>query len=541
MGIETVGDLLAVDDRLGDIPMALQDSVEAIMAAPLSSLSIPEVGELIEDFLEPFTERDVRIATGRLWTTNPLTLEEVGTECDLTKERVRQLQNDITQRAQLRVEDPRFLGLRVRADLLRARLGCALPVGHETLHSALEWATRDVRDELRPLTGELLMWLAGPYEEVQGWIACDRSALPQSPNAMAGLLNSGGFATEHELSTHLRMLGLIEPVHASWVSENKALWRIQGHVIDASGAITDLAARYLSLVGEPLSTTEILAGLGTEKSIRATKNRLMEDPRFIRTTKENFGLSEWDLERYTTVKDLMEAAITEAGGALPLEDLVEQLVDRFSISRASIRMIAERPMFRRDRDLVMLRTEEYPYVVKRDIEAARGAYATPTGMLHLRFEVNGDLLRGSGLAVHEAIAGWLGVAPGDEVVLYGEDGIEIRFMWKPWASPEIGSLRPLQRAAGAAQGDYLVLRFNGDRTFTSIHVTTEDVAHPTWIVIAKVLGLDEETVEEAQVKIAELLGVDEPDADLRRFKMLRAASDQRDFLVEGLTKQVVYS
>jgi hypothetical protein len=56
-----------------------------------------------------------------------------------------------------------------------------------------------------------------------------------------------------------------------------------------------------------------------------------------------------------------------------------------------------------------------------------------------------------------------------------------------------------------------------------------------------VLGLDEETVEEAQVKIAELLGVDEPDADLRRFKMLRAASDQRDFLVEGLTKQVVYS
>src|SRR5699024_8275171 len=122
--------------------------------------------------------------------------------------------------------------------------------------------------------------------------------------------------------------------------------KVEGGWLDSSGSIIDQSLRYLAFKSVPMTVEEILEGIGrTDAAARGIRQRLFEDPRAVRVSKSEIGLPEWGHNEYTSLADEMLEELEREGGRMPLDRMVERLVDQFGVSPNSVRMYAGRPLF----------------------------------------------------------------------------------------------------------------------------------------------------------------------------------------------------
>lgn len=536
----TLGDLLQVNPDLGDLPPTVTTGLAQILAVDIGNLHQPTIAQVFGNFIGQLDTRELTIAKHRIWGNDQLTLEETGERLGLTRERVRQLQRQIEGKLRGLLRDVDAAPLRARAESLRLRLGTAVPATSGLFVTAIEWALRDFDDDQKAKADDVLLWAAGPYESIGDWVTVDRAVLPDSAKARSDLLLDEGFAFLNEAYSYLDTLGINESVHETWLRDCKTLLVLETAVLDTSGNIVDLACRYLAIIAEPRTTDQILEALGRNMNPRGVKQRLMEDSRLIRITKDEFALEEWDFPAYTSVKDLMADAITKAGGHIDMTALIEQLHTQYDVSPGSIKMIAEQPMFRRDGHVLYLRTNDHPYTVRTDIESAIGAYELDKDLLSIRFLVDREILRGSGTSLHEAIAGWLGLRPGETLTLRSDDrSLEVK--WRPWSAPGISSVRPIALALGAKEGDGLILLVSDEGEFAPQLVPASALDNPDWRIVARFLGLTASSDKDAERQVAEVLKVDAHDDGSRHFRILHMLRNSRDQRLYELVKVVMYS
>ena len=218
--------------------------------------------------------------------------------------------------------------------------------------------------------------------------------------------------------------------------------------------------------GRPADVQAMLELAGESHNARGVGQRFFEDPRLVRVNRRDWALLEWGLEEYTSLADEIKQRIEANGGQVPLAPLVKELSQQFDVSPTSVRVFATAPMFVLERGNVRLREAHETYPVSDDLSSVTSARRTDNDRIEYTIEVNSETLRGSGRIMPTALAGALGVVPGQPraFAYRATDGrphkLNVTWVMTSATGPTIGSTRELAAVAGAVIGDQLRLEFD---------------------------------------------------------------------------------
>lgn len=405
-----------------------------------------------------FDGRAWAILKGRtLVVDGPLTLEELGTSHGVTRERVRQIETKAVQRLRDEAKQVGRGVLKRMAARVRNQLGAAVRASRLS-----DMRTFDARDGLASQRVMVLLWLAGPYRREGDWLVL--RSVPdlrrQTEEELKRVTEHGPIPRVDALAA-VERIGVITSEAASWFEYVGGFKEFGGRVMPWSGSMADKAHSILALRGEPMTRDELFAMIGGT-SPQSLANQLFADSRLKRTTLRHFGLAGWEHDAYTSVADEIREEIDRRGGEAVVRDLIRHVSATYHVAESSVRAYAAGPQFvRTGIGRIRNRREGESSIAKTgDPALTRGVYVRDDGWT-CRLPVTIDLLRGSGIAIPNAVAAAVGVQPGESktYVLVGAP------LWVGWPSLQasVGSMRVAAMNAGASPGDevFLTLRFDG--------------------------------------------------------------------------------
>jgi hypothetical protein len=443
----------------GDVPPEIDRATRALASVPWSRVSERyehqfDVTAAANKLLGSFDDRSLRILRGReLSLDQPLTLEVLGREIDVTRERIRQLEARAKRILRTRLEEPEFAVITRKGRRIRGLLGAGVP------ERDIEWSAELVTTlggwDLDSAGAQLLLWVAGPYVRRGAWIV-NEAAAAAATYALFSVLENESISLQQALSI-LTTGGFVGASAKSWLMTLRRLKVSDDRVMLWHSSAADRAEVLLREAGSPLTTDDLAASM-PDRSPRSIANALLSDARFMRTGVRHYGLRGWPYNEYTGILDEIEEEIEARGGEAELADLVETLVARFGVSATSVMSLSGSRRFLRSDGMIRLR-ESSPF----DPDAnARAIEFTPAcfrlaGGWAWRVAVDDALLRGSGRHVAPGFACEIGLTPGTTASFPWEHG-ELTFAWGG-LQPAVSSIRRGLVEAGAEPGDLYFLQF----------------------------------------------------------------------------------
>lgn len=416
----------------------------------------PTLLNLLDDLFSGYGDREVDLIVNRLLSEEPDTLEALGERHGVTRERIRQVEARVLRSLREAIDGEPFLSL------LASIHGM---IGTVSTFTELSNRIPAITEEVEPLgvpAWHVLSVLDPAFETDGNWCARPTLAAAKERTAeeIAELANPYGVVEISDLT--LIEAGSPEAehsLHRQWL-RHLGYITTRDHVFTATGSVNDYAAGILSIEGEPLSSDEIVERFAFERSVRSLRNALSLDERFDRVDRDHWALAEWNLETYTTIKDLIEKEVDAAGGSMPLNDLIDRITTRFSVSANSVVAYANVPPFRITKGMVRLRDTDY--VPSTTPATTPRFYRRGSAWLH-RVKVNHDHLRGSGTIAPSAMARLLEMEFGASRTMPSRLG-EQSFYWTG-AQPSYGTIRRFLEDLEAQVGDEVFLIFSDDGTF----------------------------------------------------------------------------
>jgi hypothetical protein len=426
------------------------------------SLAIPPVLQELADagqgLLEGFDDRARRILAERLLaTSSPTTLDALGQEFSLTRERVRQVEVAVRKKISKRLEFPAFQNIVRAGEALSTQLGLAFPSA-EAIRTASLFASSTVT-AANPFLLPLLLWIGGPYEEREGWMvrrpyaanmALLESVLPSTAEVVAF----------EELSIQLNELG-VNSTHHKQLIGFLGCRQIENQVLTWRGSLADKAFALLSAAREPLTREQISAQIPEEHSIRTLGNYLYYDKRFRRINLTQFALATWGHAPYKGIVQELSDEIVRSGGEATLQYLRETLIARFGISESSVVSYLNSPLFARTSGGgFRLRREDEDVVVQTRVDLTRSCFEISESWAY-RLRIDDELSRGSGRNIPSGFAQSIGVTPGSAQSYQTEFG-EYKISWSG-AQPIVGSVRRSIEKHSLQNGDWVYIIPNANR------------------------------------------------------------------------------
>ena len=407
-----------------------------------------------QQLLATLDSRTVHILEQRVLTDTRgrPTLDELGRELDLTRERVRQIELRGKERIAALSKISTYQPLVEQADASRQALG---PIfSRSELRRSLGLSpTSGVHD----LEVELLLFIADLFDR-QGDLFVDRQFNDDVLKKLNEALQSNDTKEETVVNV-LAELGVQRQHVEAVLGQIPGVRAIDGHLVPWSGTLADKAVVILRLVGHPMTIDEMLSRVG-EGSRGTLVNYFARDQRVVRRGPKMWGLTEWGGEPYESLAKAMQEELERAGGRLPLESLVRRVGERFEVVRNSIVIMAgTSPLFVSEGPWVRVRREDEPYVPDSAIEESASCVCIDAAWAW-RCVVNHDVLRGSGLLIPEPLAALVGLRPQKRLELDSAYGA-IPLSWSA-QNPAVGSLRRPAESLGAAEGDFMFVRIDGD-------------------------------------------------------------------------------
>jgi Sigma-70, region 4 len=538
-GLTTLADLISLAPDQSPLPARISNEWHRILTSEIPVVEHPLVRALLGELVDSFEDRELEILRQRVWNRGaPPTLEELGDNNGLTRERVRQVQARVVRELNERLAAPRYFPISDRAQELRLRLGSTVRRHSTRWDAALAWLTRDLTDELRSDGEALMLWMAGPYRERDEWMLAHTARPSAEISAeIARHAEETGVASAEDVRSLLLSHEIHEDQQELWMQTFGRLRPLDGGWFLSSGNVIDAAVRFLKYRGEPLTVEEILEGLGRDASLRSVRQRLFEDERVHRVTKSDFALREWGMDEYTSVAAEMVEEIERSGGGVRLDELVERLAARHDISPVSVRMYATRPMFVIDaQDRVSVRQDSSSYAVGSDLTAVPLCYELEPGVASWRVKVDSEIIRGSGRRIPEPLAGWLGLTPGNQMELAHTAGSTL-LSWTAWGQPTIGSLKYFVDSAAGAAGGWLVLVFRSPCALAVHYVANPAAPDLNFETVARMVGVTEST--EALANLATVLGI-EPSSDNLAFRVRGTLASRGDEELVSIVDRIMF-
>ena len=474
-------------------------------------------------------ERDKGIFSRRISLTPP-TLDYLGAELELTRERVRQLKRAAEERVLAALSRSQCAEIRWRAVRLRQQLGSAISQSNGTLRAALDAACRGI-SEPRSRAETVMLWAAGPYrlDKQTGWLLAEseyssRRVGPSSeigPPPRSSLLG----AISNELVIDIEFArakaasaGLVSAAIEDWI-DLCPVRDIGGTLVLWNGNVVDKAMAILEIIGQPTSADEINSIIDEGHSVRGLRNRLLGDQRFLRTDRSRIGLRKWGLEEYSGIVDEIEEEILRKGGEAEVVDLVETLAERFGLRNASVLSYTSVPRFVVADGCIHIRRPDEPFVPSRSLFIEPHVFLLEESRCAYRLPIDQDVLRGSGRPLPQGVAIWLGVLPGMRREFQFQDGDLLLVSWPDSAllGPTLGSLRRQALARSGAIGDYILLEFDRSTNEVVAILVSQSELHaaPGWVRGTLLTGLDAASRDEFEHLLAAAVGVSDA-ADARR-------------------------
>ncbi|TFC26433.1 hypothetical protein E3O53_07885 [Cryobacterium sp. TMT2-18-3] len=419
--------------------------------------SAPEsAADLIGAALANLDPREIQLLRDRNFSDSPMTLDALGVAFGITRERVRQIE----VRAFLGLREDSSAGLLAGlSDAIREHIGTISSLGG--LLSSLP-AMRETVDQANQPVWRVLDRLDDSYEIRDRWcgIPSVGAQVDRTHTQLRELATDTGYTTVSRLiESDEGVRRLSEQEQADWLSYCGFV-ELEGYLLPRSAGIADRAAVVLEAEGHPMSGAEIVARLDIERSIRSAKNALSLDPRFVRVNRDAWGLAQWGLSQYKSIRDLIGVEVDAKGGQISLSDLVDTLTTRYSVSASSVVIYGNSHPYRMENGQVRRLTSE-------DMDlSGRSVWQTPRlhrgdGCWILRTRITSDHLRGSGCPLPSALARALGIERATSKMFATTDGEQL-VSWKS-SQPTLGSIRRLITQFSPDEDIFLI--FSDDASF----------------------------------------------------------------------------
>ncbi len=470
--VETLTEWLALTGTLPTVPVEQAPSTvrrawltlaeDPYWADPATHVVHRARGELVRRI--GTDQRDIDIWAGRIMGTR--TLEEIGADHALTRERIRQLETQLKRRL---VEPDDTLHLLI--DALPQRYGALVRVS-DVLRDLPALA------EDGPVAGhsmlKALSWLADAWEVDGEWF---RSA--DFDAHLAAALTD--FADEYgvvSLSAVGEHLGVDKHLLAERLAGEAT---VEGdHVLTRTRTYGDRAAALLAIAGEPLTCTDLAARL-VDAHPRSLSNAMAADPRTVRVGRDRWALADWGLEEYSTLAEWIGRRVEDR--PVPLQDLLAE-AGELGVSETSVRTYASSAEFQTVDGLVN-RVEELPEL-DLDADETPGLYRVD-GDWFLLVTVTSEHLRGSGSGVPRGVAVALGIPLLGKRTLDSPLGEQTVGNTRTGAT--VSTIRRFLEAAGIGEGERIWMQFTADGRF-DIRRATPRSPGTGMAEILNVTGLD---------------------------------------------------
>ncbi|WP_299575218.1 sigma factor-like helix-turn-helix DNA-binding protein [uncultured Williamsia sp.] len=416
---------------------------------------VADAASLIDQTLLRLDSRAIEVLAARLFADKPMTLDDIGHQHGVTRERIRQIEakargtltSAVSESAPLAAVAKTVRGMTstIRpldeiVDLLPA-LGYTVPqLGQpawrffDRLDDAYEiegdWCVVPTINAVRELTNTHLQELSDPYGVVD-----------------------------------LKTISIIETQHASRRAAISARWLSEcGYVVYKDYALTrtssvgDYAAAILSLSGRPLSAQEIIEEFTHERTLGALRNAMGLDPRLERVDRDKWALKEWGLDAYGGIRSLITEQVVAGGGHIRLSEIVESITRNYSVSANSVVAYASAPPFSIKNGFVQFGDSDR--IARKTPTNTRRLFRVNDGWAY-RVQVTADHLRGSGSIAPRAVATLLSLNAGEMVQLESPLGPQT-VTWTG-IQPSFGTIRRFLLAADAKLNAeaFLVLEESG--------------------------------------------------------------------------------
>lgn len=415
--------------------------------------------------VDGWDERALVIAGQRMFTSEPVKLQELGERFSVSRERVRQLERAIAESlTQWMAADENGRAFAAHLAAVAEQLGTvgqmtevhALHPDHTRPVEALDVPLGDIVARLLPGGTLAGAWI------VQGDAAALRAVMQEDLLAACG---DAPLAWDDAVALGLRF-GVRGAVLADWAAEIGRFQVRDGRLLYWGRSLNDRAAAVLALHGTSMSMEDIHEQLADGSALSSMRNQIWTDERFIRLDRNLYGLRVWGGEEYLGIREMIAREIVNAGGEAEVNAIAEAITTRFDVSAASVRTNLGGPGFARTRRgwvRVADQTEEQetPYVPRNDVAGTRRCFVGTDGRWWYRAELTADHLRGSGFPVPAGWAAHIGAAPHREPVPLRHETGETSLTWR--AQPTFGSVKPLLEHIGATVGEQVFFNVTDGR------------------------------------------------------------------------------
>jgi hypothetical protein len=398
------------------------------------------------------------------------------------------------------------------------------------VREALDRACRDTGQD-SSAAETLMLWLAGPYkvDKQTGWLFTEaqhstgkvgpRSEIGPPPQfSLLQTLTDEGIVNIEAAQAKVTAAGLVPPAVEDWIALCP-FREVDGKLILWQGNVADKAAALLGVIKRPATADELNSMIAEGHSVRALRDRLLDDDRFIRTDRFRMGLRIWGLEEYSGIVDEIEEEITRRGGEADLRDLVQTLTERFDLRSSSVVSYSSVPRFVVDNGRIHVRRSDEPFVPSRTLFNEAHAFLLEENRCSYRVRVDEDVLRGSGRPLPQGVGSWLGVLPGMRREFRFKDDDVLLISWPDSAllGPALGSLRRQALARSAKFGDNLLLEFDRSSDEVEVMLVTQSELNAAtgWLRGILLTGIDAGSQQEFEQLLIKAVGASS-EADLGR-------------------------
>src|SRR5699024_4418773 len=274
----------------------------------------------VVEFVRGCDEREVAILRDRFVGWDRRTLDEIGAEFGVTRERIRQVEKQLLARFR-EVTD---------SSTAVSRLLASMRIDIDPVCRLDRLAAKNPVLEQRVPRLDVPLWrvldqLDDAFVVDDGW-----AAMPSIEAAKArtrtlfnevadehGVALSEDFATVTELQAQER---------DAWMRYCE--FRAEGqHLFAPVRSVTDLAVQILSAAGEPLAFGDLFSRMAVDRNPRGIRDRCGQDDRIARVARGTYGLAEWGGDEYVSIRDMIAQRVDE-NGAYPLQDLIDEITPR---------------------------------------------------------------------------------------------------------------------------------------------------------------------------------------------------------------------
>jgi hypothetical protein len=396
-----------------------------------------------------------------------LTLDQVGREHGVTRERVRQLVEKI-ERHFLFIGDVCAPGWRRRLEPLTQ----APAVTRATIAAAI-----GVRDHIAVGTFARAAELSPPRTwagDLEGWWSAD----PRTLDTLLRVVAADAPIRSGEVAIIAAAAGLPEgiPLVELLGHERSPLVRgFEGHWLRRRARGRDASYLWLLSQGEPCTAQAIAAETGDSNS-HAVGEALRRDARFIQIRPEGtWGLAEWPRPQSTSYPNAVEAlvAVVTEAGPIGRDALFARVRERYPVStwRLNQCLLIDRVGITEDGRIDLVARGAKP-AETAEPNRPDSMVADPEGrVLGVRLPVDREVLRGSGIQVNSWLTWKIGLRQAPSSMTFTVEGstesITIR---RGTSGAQISSLRRHALAQGMVLGcTVIVLLRTDDSTGQVLH------------------------------------------------------------------------